>query len=182
MTDAELIRRSRRDAAAFDELFVRHATDIRAYFARRVESEAVALELTAEAFAQAWSGRRRFRAPSDGSAGPWLQGIATNLYRQWARHRRLEAEACTRLGVDVGALTDDGVAERIDAERLGPEAMRRLHELPDAQRDAVRMRVLDDLTYEEIAHRMASTPALARVRVSRGLRSLGHDLAPEVTP
>lgn len=179
MSDAELIRRSRRHAGAFDELFVRHAADIRNYFARRVDSDASALELTAEVFAQAWSARKRIKVDEHGNAGAWLQGVANNLYRQWARHRRLEADACRRLGVDRSLFAEDDIAERIDAQRLGPEALRRLSDLPPAQREAVSLRVLHELPYDAIARRMSCTPELARMRVSRGLRSIGFELERE---
>jgi DNA-directed RNA polymerase specialized sigma24 family protein len=44
--------------------------------------------------------------------------------------------------------------------------------LPDAQQDAIRLRVLDDLGYDEAAERLDTTPQAVRARVSRGLSAL----------
>jgi DNA-directed RNA polymerase specialized sigma24 family protein len=41
------------------------------------------------------------------------------------------------------------------------------------------MRVLEDLTYHEIAERMSTSADTARARVSRGLRALNIALASE---
>ena len=47
-----------------------------------------------------------------------------------------------------------------------------LDELPESQREAIRLRVVDDLSYDEVADRLGTTPAAARVRVHRGLSAL----------
>jgi RNA polymerase sigma-70 factor (ECF subfamily) len=77
-TDAELLRDAT-DATAFAELYRRHATTVFAWFRARLEWAAA--DLTAETFAQAWLGRRRFRDERGGSALPWLLGIARNVLR-----------------------------------------------------------------------------------------------------
>ena len=47
-----------------------------------------------------------------------------------------------------------------------------LSDLPEGQRQAIQLRVLDDLSYEEVATALDTTPLGARVRVSRGLSAL----------
>jgi RNA polymerase sigma-70 factor (ECF subfamily) len=47
-----------------------------------------------------------------------------------------------------------------------------LEDLPDA----VRLRVVDELEYEDVARQLGTTPAAARVRVHRGLAALRHRL------
>lgn len=46
--------------------------------------------LTAETFARAWMSRRRFRNQRDGSALPWLFGIAHNVLRESAQRDGIE--------------------------------------------------------------------------------------------
>jgi RNA polymerase sigma-70 factor (ECF subfamily) len=55
-----------------------------------------------------------------------------------------------------------------------------LTELPDEQRRAVELRVLEDLPYREIARRLSIRPAAARLRVSRALRRLAIDTKEEL--
>src|SRR3954470_6110462 len=92
-TDAELLRVS--EPSAFGELYERHVDTVYRWLARR--GEQVAADLTAETFAQAWLSRRRFRDRRDGSAVPWLLGIARNLWRESLRKDRVEAGARERL-------------------------------------------------------------------------------------
>ena len=69
---------------------------------------------------------------------------------------------------------DDAMLERVeaiaDAERVDVDVA--LRALPAGQRDAVRARVLDERSYEEIAAAQAISPLAARQRVSRGLAAL----------
>jgi RNA polymerase sigma-70 factor (ECF subfamily) len=47
-----------------------------------------------------------------------------------------------------------------------------LAELPEGQREAIELRVVEDLDYDGVAKRLDTTPAAARVRVHRGLAAL----------
>jgi DNA-directed RNA polymerase specialized sigma24 family protein len=76
-TDAELMRAAKVDEGAFTELYDRHVSTVDAWFRRRLEW--AASDLTAETFAQAWLSRGSFRDKADGSALPWLFGIAHNV-------------------------------------------------------------------------------------------------------
>ena len=89
MTDAELIVASRRDPAAFRELYDRWADKLLAWFYRRVFDAEVAADLLAETFAVAYERRHRFHdLGKPGSA--WLFGIAQKELAHWIRHRAAE--------------------------------------------------------------------------------------------
>jgi|SRR4029079_7191420 len=47
-----------------------------------------------------------------------------------------------------------------------------LDALPESQREAVRLRVVEQLEYEEVALALGTSPEAARVRVHRGLSAL----------
>jgi RNA polymerase sigma factor (sigma-70 family) len=159
-SDAALLAAARTDAGAFRELYDRYAERVLGYHQRRTRDEDAAHELTAETFAQAWLARMRFRDECDGSAGPWLFGIAHNVLRTSVRKRALEVSARERLGVEVMTAT------------VSPQEAW-LEDLPDEEvPEAVRLRVLDELSYDEIANELGTTPGAARVRVHRGLAAL----------
>ena len=150
---------------------------IHGYHLRRSGDPDAAYDLTAETFAQAWLSRGRFRDEAGGTVGPWLFGIARNVLAASMRRRRIERAACERLG-----LLDD----RANATEPEPDPSwlvgldQALDALPEGQHDAVRLRVVDELGYEEIAASLGTTPAAARVRVHRGLAALRSRL--EGTP
>src|SRR4051794_33724824 len=76
-SDEQLLADARRDAAAFAELYDRHAHDLLRWLLRQTNRDA-AQELLAETFAQAWRARRRYR-PAKGPARAWLFAIAQHL-------------------------------------------------------------------------------------------------------
>jgi RNA polymerase sigma-70 factor (ECF subfamily) len=165
-SDAELMRAARTDAGAFRELYERYAPRVHGYHRRRTRDADAAYDLTAETFAQAWLSRRRFRDHAAGSAGPWLFAIARNVLVLSVRRGRLERAACERLGLAHGGAAADPHEAWLDG------VDETLAGLPDGQRDAIRLRIVDDLAYEQVAEALGTTPQAARVRVHRGLAAL----------
>jgi RNA polymerase sigma-70 factor (ECF subfamily) len=171
-TDAQLLALADEDAAAFRTLYERYAERIHGYMQRRSGNAEAAYDLTAETFACAWQSRRRFRDEAGGSAGPWLFGIARNVLAMSVRRGRLERAAAERLGVlaarEAPAATPgehwlDGIDEL-------------LCELPEGQRAAIALRVIDDLDYDQVADALGTTAPSARVRVHRGLAALRRQI------
>jgi RNA polymerase sigma factor (sigma-70 family) len=176
-SDASLLRDSAADPAAFGELYSRHVGAVYRWFRRRIEW--AASDLTAETFARAWLARSRFRDERDGSALPWLLGIAANLLAEAVRRNCIETRARKRLGLPLDLATEDGFTEAED--RLSPRETlaRELALLADHERQALELRVVEGLPYEQIARRLAIRPAAARLRVSRALRRLALSVPKE---
>ena len=166
-TDAQLVVAARTDASAFRELYDRYAGRVFGFQLGRTRDADAAHDLTAETFAQAWLSRTRFHDRANGSAGPWLFAIARNVLVDSVRRGRLEQEARCRLGL-LEPRGDDADPDERWLEGLD-EA---LAELPEGQRDALQLRVVDELGYGEVADALGTTPAAARVRVHRGLHVL----------
>jgi RNA polymerase sigma-70 factor (ECF subfamily) len=176
-TDAQLIRDARKDPDALAELYGRHAVAIHAWLRARTSTTA-ASELTAETFAQAALSLRRFRDEAEGSAAPWLYGIARNLLRRSLERDRVETAARSRLGMPLAAPEPDldAIEERDRAERLSPALSAALETLPPGQRHALELRIVDELPYERIASSLSCSEGAARIRVLRALGSLSRRL------
>ena len=158
------------DASAFAELYHRHTSTVHAWFRRRLDW--AASDLTAETFAQAWLARRSFRDEASGSALPWLFGIARNIARESARKDAVETRARRRLGLPTVLASEDGYAA-VDGRVIPRAALARgLETLPEHEREALELRVIEELPYEQVADRLGVRPAAARLRVSRALRRL----------
>ena len=174
LTDAELLRRSRRQPEAFGVFYERHARDVFRLVRRSVESQEIALELTAETFAQALRSAHRFRA-ADGTGGGWLAGIANHLVANYRRRRRVEDSARSRYGIrELTTFPDpeDDSARRLDAAAQAGVLAEAIESLPASERAAVELRVIDEAPYETIATRLGVSENAARVRVHRGLTRL----------
>ena len=170
--DAELLRAAVADPDAFRELYGRYAVAIHGYFTRRSRDDDAAMDLTAETFAQAWLSRGRFRDDAGGSAAPWLYGIARNVLLMSVRRGRIERRASERLGIVDQLDRSDEAPPGTPDESWADGADELLETLPASLREAVRLRVLDDLGYDEVATRLGTTAPAARVRVHRGLAAL----------
>ena len=167
-SDAELLRAS--DADAFAEVYDRHVGQVLAWARARVGEHAA--DLTAEVFARAWLNRGRFRDQDGAPALPWLLGIAQNVLRDSLRKRRVEDAARRRLGLPRMIALDgniDAVDERLS---LSETARQAVSSLSAGDRELLRLRVIEERPYREIATRLRCTPAAARLRVSRLLRQL----------
>jgi RNA polymerase sigma-70 factor (ECF subfamily) len=169
VSDAELLRLSGSDGETFGLVYDRHVESI--YRWCRARAGDAAADMTAEVFARAWLNRGRFRDEANGSAGPWLYGIAGNLYRDWLRRKRVEAKARARLGLPE--LQQDPELEEVE-ERLSlpSAALAALAGLQQSDREALELRVVEDRPYSEVASRLGCTQQAARLRVSRALRRI----------
>ena len=174
-TDAELLRRARDDPEALAELYLRHRARIYAWFRARLP-ESAASELTAEVFAQVALSLRRFRDEAGGSAAPWLYGIAKNLLRRYHERGRIDEAARRRLGMPIRSyeLDFEAIEERLAAGELRGELESALDSLPGEQREALELRVVGELPYEDVAAELGCSETAARLRVMRALGKLAR--------
>ena len=114
-------------------------------------------------------------SPSAGPARAWLFGIAQHLLFGYYRRLEVEDRARRRLGVVLEPALDDDADARLDAAALRAELSARLARLPDGTREAVLLRVVEQLDYHELARRLGCSNTAARLRVSRGLRELRRE-------
>src|SRR3954462_5906246 len=110
-SDEELLTAARADPEAFAAFYRRHARAVAGFFAARTRDAEVAADLTAETFAAALEGMRRFD-PSRGPPGAWLYGIPHHQPSRWQRRRCVDERARRRMGMERLAL-DDAELERI---------------------------------------------------------------------
>jgi RNA polymerase sigma factor (sigma-70 family) len=159
-----------RDAATFEQFYLRHVETLLGFFARRTRDPELAADLTAETFAAALADRRRYRQEK-GAAVAWLFGIALHKLTDAQRRGCAERRARRRLGMERLELHEDDYA-RIEslAEAAGAEAL--LEVLAPDQRDAVRAHVLEGQGYREIAAAQRTSETVVRKRVSRGLAAV----------
>jgi RNA polymerase sigma factor (sigma-70 family) len=166
-------------ADAFGEFYEENAEAVVLFFARRVLDPDLALDLTAETFAQALLSRDSFRGSSRDEARGWLYGIARHQLSQYWQRGKAERRALARAGLAPPRLSEedhDRVEELAGTARLRAAARNGLGELSEAEREAVRLRVVEELSYARVASSLAISEEAARARVSRGLRALAAKL------
>ena len=112
--------------------------------------------------------------PAKGNPRQWLYGIANNQLKRLWRSKRVSMNARPPAGNPDASHSNHRLEEieaagaRLDADRIA-EALARV---PARSREAVRLRVIEQLDYSDIARQLGCTPKSARDLVFRGLRCL----------
>lgn len=163
----------------FASLYAEHSTPVLLYLLRRVPDPEVATDLMAETFAQALVSRAKFRGTTDEQLAAWLFAIARHQLTRFVRRGKAERKALQKLGLVTPSLTDSEQQRAL--ELAATEAIREavataMSELSADQRDALHLRVVEELGYPEVAMRLGISNEAARARVHRGLRTMARRL------
>ena len=157
------------------ELYDRYAEAILAFLVRRTWEPEVAMDLLAETFALALESGDRFRGDDREAAGAWLYGIARHLLADHFRREGAQRRALERLGIQRRPLSDveyERIEELAGSRELRERVAAELDALPVDQREAVRLRVVEEQGYGTLARALDISQETARARVSRGLQAL----------
>jgi RNA polymerase sigma-70 factor, ECF subfamily len=154
--------------AAFGSLYTRFHRVVHAVALARVPA-CDAGDVVQDVFADAWIKVARLREPA---AFPgWIVTMARNRATDVARRRRPIAgtgEIAADLAADLAVLPPP----RVEAAA----ALRAIRELPDTYREALIMRLVEDLSGPEIAEHTGMTPESVRVHLHRGMKLLRERL------
>jgi RNA polymerase sigma factor (sigma-70 family) len=168
------------DPEGFVPFYQAEAEAVLMFLTRRTLDGEVALDLTAETFAQAWIGWPRVRTDSEEEMRAWLYTIARRQLGRYLRRGHAQRTALRRLGIRMPPAHEDDLAA-IEAaagvESFRPALAAGLQLLSADQRDALQLRVIEEMPYEEVAVRLGISEPTARARVSRALRAMQHSLA-----
>lgn len=150
------------------------------YLAYKTGDGEAALELAAEAYAKAFQKREQFRGNTREEALGWFWAIARNDLKMYWRNRTVELSAIEHLQRPLPEPVDSEMA-RIDevlvAERHGRLLRDALNELSSDQQDVIRMAVIEERPYPDIAAELDVSIDVVRARLSRGLRRLAANAA-----
>jgi RNA polymerase sigma factor (sigma-70 family) len=164
----------------FSRFYRVHANSVLVFFTRRAFDVQVALDLTAETFAQAFASRRTFRGGADEQAAAWLFAIARRQLARYFEDGTVRRRLSRRLVGGV-PLVSEAEAERIEElaslNDLRVVLREQLQALDPGQREALWLRVVEEQPYATVAQRLGISEQAARARVSRALRVLSEPLA-----
>lgn len=162
-------------------LYDRHARELTGFFARRTGDPQLALDLLADTFVAALQARGNCRAREDSERAGWLYRIAANRLSDHYRQGTSERRALSRIAHQMRPLSGEEY-ERIEtlaaSEHLHAHLNTALSELTAEQELAIRLRVLEERSYAEVARDLGVSEQAARARVSRGLRALRRAIDP----
>jgi RNA polymerase sigma-70 factor (ECF subfamily) len=169
------------DVEAFSLLYEHEGEALLIFLARRTLDAELAVDLTAETFAIALGSWSKLRGLELLQQRAWLFTVARRQYAGYVRRARVERRAVARLGIQVPTAHHEDlllIEQRAGFGELRAALGRELSRLGRDQREALRLRVVEERPYEEVARRLGVSEQVARARVSRGLRALTAALEP----
>lgn len=172
---ADALHRARNEPDQFERFYDEYAEELLTFVARRVYDVDTAVDLMAEVFARALLKCRSFRGKTDAEARGWLYSIATHEIADYFRRSKVEHRAVQRLAMQVRRPSEEDherIIELAGLRELRGAVRQELGHLSSEQEQAVRLRIIDELPYEEIAEALGISQQAARARVARGLKSL----------
>lgn len=170
MTEQQWIARARHgDADAFEQLVVAYEGPVYRLALRMCGSTEDAREVTQDAFLAAWRGLPAFRGDSRFSS--WLYRLTTNAAIDFLRR---EKHHLGNLPLEEAPERPDPQQPELLAEqREQQEALQRaLDQLSSEHRQVLLLRVVQQLSYDEIAQALSLESGTVKSRISRARRQL----------
>lgn len=154
------------DEAAFAHIVRSHHQGLIAHAVSRLHDVQAAEDAVQETYVRAYRAMPRFRG--DFHLRAWLHRILTNVCHDEGNRRQRDGLIVERVSSQavLGADPADIDIERIDVSR--DVVVDALAALPVSYREALVLRYVDELSYEELAAAIGVTEGNARVRVMRG--------------
>jgi RNA polymerase sigma-70 factor, ECF subfamily len=155
------------DRTAFGELFERHVEAVWNHAYRLTASWSLAEDLTSSTFLVAWRRCADIRLVRD-SALPWLYTVAGNLARdEWRGANRYRRAVRRMPAATVVADHADDVVHRVDEDARMAEVLAAVRSLPRAERQAVELCLLGELSTADAAELLGVAEVSVRSRLSR---------------
>ncbi|MBQ1835534.1 MAG: sigma-70 family RNA polymerase sigma factor [Paludibacteraceae bacterium] len=172
MTDDELVSRyANGENEAFASLLNRHNKRIFSYILFYVKDEDVANDIFQDTFFRAITVIRQHRYSANDKFFSFLCRVAHNLIIDYFRARKSEnqvGEECLDYAnvLQQADLQDANVEDKLVASQILKDVKKLMNELPDSQREIVRMRFYENLSFKEIAEltNISINTALGRMR------------------
>jgi RNA polymerase sigma-70 factor (ECF subfamily) len=169
------------DSDAYSRLVLANQDRIYASVLRHMRDEHKAMDVTQEAFIQAYRAIDTYEDRARFST--WLYRIAMNLITSHYRHEGAQKRGGNKheTSLNIEGMPEPGADQRtpddmVAAGDIGEQVRDAIDELDDEYRDVVLMRDLQDMSYEEIAETLKIAPGTVRSRLHRGREKLKEKL------
>ena len=171
------------DSAAFDLLVRKYQHRIAALISRYEHDWSEVQDVAQDTFIRAYRAIGNFRG--DAQFYTWLHRIAVNTAKNHlVSHSRrpptddIEVETAEQFESGL-RLRENATPEReLMRQQLEQTVMRAVERLPEELREAISMREVEGLSYEEIAQRMQCPIGTVRSRIFRAREAIDNELRP----
>jgi len=179
--DGTLVAASQKgDQAAFGEIVRRYQRAVHRLAWSLTRNASDADDLAQETFVRAWGAIRRFETGQP--LYPWLARIVTNQAYSLFRHRKRRPERSIEPLLEAGQQwgVDDDPAEHSARDEHHARLRECFGELAPEHQAVLSLRVMQDLSYEEIANALGVPIGTVMSRLSRARAELKRRLAERI--
>lgn len=155
------------DDTAFNELYDRASDKVYGYLLRRLPSREVADEVFQNTWIKFHQLRFRYRAPLP--VLPWLFTICRTVMIDCLRQQARRSETFEE---NMDAFQDNFSAPKTGDDLTFSDGIAGFKILNSSQKEALALRYQEDLSFEDIAQRLQTTPVNVRQLISRALKKL----------
>lgn len=182
--DQELVRRVQRgDSAAFDALVRKYQHRIVGLIGRYIPDWSECQDVAQETFMRAYRALPNFRG--DAQFYTWLHRIAVNTAKNHlvAQNRRpptddVDAADAEQFDGGIRLRDTDTPEHELMRQEIERTVMETVQSLPDELREAITLREVEGLSYEEIAQQMGCPIGTVRSRIFRAREAIDTRLRP----
>jgi len=171
LTDEELVQLyAEGNNEAFDVLLLRHKKRVYTYIYTTVKDVDIANDLFQETFIKAITTIKRGRYTEKGKFSSWILRISHNLTIDYFRKEKNENTISNEeYGLDLLnniKLYDTDMQEHSDKEETLTNLVGLIELLPDCQKEVLKMRIFEDISFKDIADKtqVSINTALGRMR------------------
>ena len=171
MTDDTLVKAYTEGSNdAFNTLLKRHKDRVFSYIMRIVKNEDVANDIFQETFVKAILTIKQGRYTHNGKFPAWISRIAHNLIIDYYRQEKSEnVQSSDIQEVDVlnrKELCEETIEDTIISEQIRSDVKHLVEQLPPLQKEVLKMRYYQSLSFKEIAEQtgVSINTALGRMR------------------
>ncbi len=183
LTDEQLVKAYAQGSnEAFDTLLKRHQDRIFNYILRIIKNEDIANDIFQETFVKAIQTIRNGRYTENGKFPAWISRIAHNLIIDYYRQEKSEnLQSADLTDIDVlnrKELCEQTIEDIMVTDQIKADVKLLIEELPELQRQVLRMRYYQNLSFKEIAEitGVSINTALGRMRYAiLNLRRIAHE-------
>lgn len=165
------------DEAAFEQLVLAYEKQVYNLALRMVGNPDDALDVSQEAFLKAWRGLKTYR--SDAKFSTWLYRLASNVAIDFLR--REKKEQAVSLTVEEGEIpvedTKSDPFDHISKKQEQAEIAQALAQLEPEYRQALVLRAVNGLSYQEIGEATGAKPGTVKSRIARAREKMRQILA-----
>jgi len=179
---ALLERITRRERAAFEELYARYVNILYATALKFVREESDAQDVVQDVFIQVWD-KAKMYDPSKGKPLTWVLTLVRN--RSIDRIRAIQRRVRLRDEFEAETVTDESAwaresLSRVEAGEQGRTLRAAVNQLSPQQKKVIELAYFGGLTQIEIAEKLGEPLGTVKARARRGLLKLKELIGPQL--